>query len=221
MCASDAQTTLENQQASFYTSLQSQDATVFGEDQNILNQVSATYSPILAAGPNQYGFSTAETNSLNTTATEGVATDYANANKALQENQAAQGGGNTYLPSGVSAQQSESLASSAAQQQATEQQQILQAGYTQGNTDFNNATTAMLGTAGLLNPDGSASTATSAGSAEGTTANQIASENESWMAPLIGAAGAIGSTALKVAVPGLSLASSGSSGGSSGAGVTE
>lgn len=210
MCASDTQTNLENEQASFYSTLQTQDTTEFGEDQGILNQIQSTYSPILAAGPNQYGFSTAETNDLNTQANEGVATDYANANKALQENNAAAGGGNTYLPSGVAEQQEGALDASAASQQATEQLQIQQAGYTQGQTNFNEATSALEGTAGLLNPDGTASVANTAGTAEGTTANQIVNENESWMAPLIGAAGAIGAGALK---GGITIGGSGGSGG--------
>jgi hypothetical protein len=195
MCASDAQNQLQTQQTAYYTQLQQQDATTFSEFQSILPQITAAYAPILAAGPNQNGFSTAETNDLNTTASEGVSTNYKNASQALREEQAARGGGNTYLPSGVDAQESETLASSAAQQQSAEQLQIQQAGYAQGQTNFNNATQALMGEQGILNPQGAASTATGAGSAASTTAAQISSENNSWEAPLIGAVGAVGGAA--------------------------
>jgi hypothetical protein len=195
MCASDAQNQLQTQQTAFYSQLQQQDATTFGEFQSILPQITSAYAPILAAGPSQNGFSQAEQNSLNTTATEGVAQNYKNASQALNEAEAARGGGDTYLPSGVNSSENESLLSSAAQQQSTEQQQIQQAGYAQGQTNFNNATQALMGTMGILNPQGAASTATSAGSAASSTASQISSENNSWEAPLIGAVGAVGGAA--------------------------
>lgn len=198
MCGgpSAAQNDLQNSQAQFYQTLQQQDQTQFNEDQGILTQMQSVYAPILAAGPNQYGFSNAEDTDLNTEATEGVAANYAGASTALKEEQAAQGGGNSYLPSGVNAQEQESLDSGAAGTLSQEQQQIKQAGYQQGYQQFANATSALEGTASLLNPTGAANAATSAGSAEGTTANQIAQENESWMAPLGAAAGAVGGAAL-------------------------
>lgn len=196
MCASDAQNQLQDQQVAFYQQLQTQDATTFGEFQSILPQITAAYQPILAAGPNQQGFNTDELNNLNTQATEGVSTNYKNARQALNETEAARGGGDTYLPSGVNTEENETLLSDAAQQQSTEQQQIKQASYAQGNQNFNNATQALTNEQSILNPQGAASVATSGGSAASTTAAQISSENNSWEAPLIGAVGAVGSAAL-------------------------
>lgn len=196
MCGpSAAQTQLSDEQNQFYQQMTTQDATEFSEDQGILTQMQSVYAPILAAGPNQDGFNAAETNSLNTTANEGVATNYASASTALKEQQAAEGGVAGAMPSGVDTQQDENLDASAAAQQSTEQQQIQQAGYTQGYNEFTQATNALEGTAGLLNPDGTASAANSAGSAAETTANQIAQESEGWMAPLAGAVGAVGGAA--------------------------
>lgn len=196
MCASDAQNQLQDQQMDFFKNLESQDSQTFGEFQDILPQITAAYSPILAAGPNQYGFSTAETNDLNTQADTGTATTYADASRALKEQQAARGGGNTYLPSGVDDAESESLLSDAAAKSADQKLQIKQAGYQQGQQNFAQATQALTGEQSILNPQGAASVATSSGSAAGTTANQIESENESWETPLIGAVGAVGAAGL-------------------------
>ena len=189
-----AQSQLQTSQAAFYQQLQNNDETEFGEDQGILKQMQSVYAPILAKGPNQDGFSTAEETNLNTQATEGVGQNFANASKALKENQAASGG-DTFLPSGVNAQQQGALDMNAASEQSQEQQQIKQAGYTQGYSEFTQATSALENTAGQLNPNAGAEVANSAGTAEGTTANQIAQENESWMAPLTGAIGAVGGAA--------------------------
>lgn len=197
MCGpTEAQTKLQDSQAAFYDTLQKQDAVQFGEDQQILTQMQSVYAPILAAGANQYGFSPEEDQILNTEATEGVAGNFAGASKALKEEMAAEGGGNAYLPSGVKAQQLETLDSAAAQTAANEKLQIKQAGFAQGYDKFKTATGALEGTAGLLNPSAAASVANTAGSDESSTAAAIAAENESWMAPLAGAAGAVGAAAL-------------------------
>ena len=197
MCATGQQTDLSNEQTAFYGQLQQQDAQNFGEFQSIMPQLTGPLEKVISGGPSQQGFSQGELNSLNTTATEGVAQNYASASKALKENQAAEGGGNTYLPSGVNSQEQESLLSSSAQQQSSEQQEIQQAGYAQGNANFNAATSALEGEQGEINPNATAGEATSGGTAAANTAGQIAQENESWEAPLIGAVGAVGAGAVK------------------------
>ena len=198
MCgATQQQNQISDSQSKFYTQLQQQDATTFGENQAILKQVQSAYSPILAAGPNQYGFSQAQTNNLNTSATEGVASSYAGASKALRENGAATGGGDTYLSSGVQKQQEAGLAEAGAQQESTDKLQIQQAGYSQGYDEFKQATSALEGASGENSSTGYADAATSAGTAASNTDNQIAQENESWMAPLTGAVGKLGSSAME------------------------
>lgn len=190
MCgATSAQNQLQTEQAAFYQEATQQAQETYGEDQEILGKMTSAYEPILAAGPNQEGFSEAENNNLNTQATEGVAGNYNNASKALREQQAAEG---APLPTGEQSQQQEALASSAAGQQSEEQQQIKQADYTQGYNEWQNAASGLTSTAGLLNPTGYEGAATGAGSAEGETANQIASENDSWVNAAIGAGSAIG-----------------------------
>lgn len=196
MCGPDqAQTQLEQNQAEFYGQLRQQDQTLFGEDQGILTQLQSVYAPVLAAGPNQYGFSDAEDTLLNSQATEGVAQNYRAASTALKEEQAAEGGGNSYLPSGSHESAQAELNASAARTMSGEQLQIKQAGFDQGYKQFAQATTALEGASSLMNPAGTAAVANQAGSDENATSSAIASENSSWMAPLAGAVGAVGGAA--------------------------
>lgn len=200
MCATDEQHDLEDAQSGFYDDLRKQDAIAFGQNQQILQQLQSTYSPILAAGPNQYGFSADEENDLKTSAAESTSRNYTAAAKTLRENQAAQGGGDSYLPSGVETQQSADLLAAGAHDLSDKQLQIKQAGYAQGYDQFNRAGGAMAGTAGLWNPTAYAGTANQGGSATGETANQISQANSSWEAPLIGAAGAVATGGLSAAL---------------------
>jgi hypothetical protein len=196
MCGPDqAQVDLEQNQAQFYAQLRQQDQTLFGEDQGILQQLQSVYAPILAAGPNQYGHSDAEDTLLNSQATEGVARNYRAASTALKEEQAAEGGGNSYLPSGAHESAEAQLNAAAAGTLSDERMQIKQAGFDQGYKQFSQATTALEGASSLMNPAGTAAVANQAGSDENATSSAIAQENSSWMAPLAGAVGAIGGAA--------------------------
>jgi hypothetical protein len=190
MCgATGAQTQLETAQADFYNEATQQQTQTYGEDQEILSAMKAGYAPIFAAGPNQEGFSEGETNNLNTEATEGTAEGFNQADKALREQQAATG---VAAPTGAQEQQQAGLLSSAANSEAQQKQQITQANYTQGYNQWQQAASGLTNTAGLLNPTGYSGAATGAGEATGNTANQIASENNSWVNAALGAAGAIG-----------------------------
>lgn len=198
--ASAAQNNLANSQASFYNTLQGDYGQQFAAQSNILSSLNNTLNPIIAAGPSQFGFSQGETNTLNSTAIQGTGQQYANASQALKQNQAAQGGGNSLLPSGVQSQQQQQLASSAANQTSNQLLGIQSAGYAQGNQNFNNAVGAEQGVAGLYNPAGYAGQATGAGSSafnSATTVNNANNAASPWGilgGVLGGAAGAFGSS---------------------------
>lgn len=197
MCgATAAQTTLQDEQMDFYQTMTDNYKTAFAEDQGILNAVTASMAPIIAAGVNQEGFSGAEKTTLDTQADEGVATNYAQAKTALQQSLAATGGtSSAEMSSGPAAQLQEELVSSAAGQRSTEQSQITQADYDTGRSNYFNAVQEEENAAGLLNPAGYSGAATNAGSAAGTTANQIASENDSVFSSVMGALGGVASKA--------------------------
>jgi hypothetical protein len=192
MCgASSQQTQLEGEQAAFYQTATQQATETFGEDQGLLASVKSVYDPILAAGPNQEGYSPEELEALNAQAVEGTATNYRNASKVLNEQQAAESG-DTPLRTGAQEELQGELLGSAAEQESGQELQIKQSDYAQGNQNFESATNAELAVSGQYNPEAFESGATGAGTAAATTANEIAEEDNSWINAAIGAAGAIG-----------------------------
>jgi hypothetical protein len=187
---SSTQLQLQQEQVSFYQQATEESEATFGEQQDLLKQMEAVYDPILAKGPTQPGFSGAEDEALNAQATQGTATAYSQAARAVGEQTAAEGGGNNPLPSGGETQLKEEVAESAAGQEASEKEQILQADYAQGYSEFENAGSSLAVASGELNPANYETAATGAGSAAETTAAAINQEENSWEAPVLGAVGA-------------------------------
>jgi hypothetical protein len=192
MCgATQQQMQLEQEQAAFYQTATQEAQTTFGEQQALHQQIKAIYDPILAAGPSQEGFSEAEKANLEAQTVEGTAQNYKAASQALGEKIGSQdqtGAGLT----GSQMQLEEELAASSAGTKSQEENQILQADYAQGRSNFGQATAAEFGVSGELNPVGYSGAATNAGGAAATTANEIAQANNSWINAALGAAGAIG-----------------------------
>ena len=189
---SATQLNLQQEQADFYAQGMQESQTAFSEDQSLLKQMEAVYSPILAKGPNTNAFAGAEQNELDAQAIEGTAANYNQAARAVGANVAAEGGGDNPLPSGAGEQLKEEVATSAAGQESSEEEQILQAGYSEGERQFEDAGQSLSVASGQLNPTAYESAATGAGSAAETTASQINQEQNSWLAPVMGAVGSIG-----------------------------
>ena len=177
--SSDAQNNLATSQTNFYNQLQQDQSAQFGQQQNVLGALQNTLNPIVQAGPNQYGYNAAETNNLNSSVINNTATQYQNAARNLGAQQGAAGGGNTLLPSGVQSQQQAALAASAANQTATGLTGVQQAGYEQGNRQYNNAVGGLGGVAGQYGSGATsyAGSANSAGSDAGNELNTIQQEN--------------------------------------------
>lgn len=194
MCgASDTQKELQSAQTAFYTQMTSQYNTIFGQDQSILGALTASFTPILNAGINQKGFSDAELNNLNSQAVTGTGQTYSAASAALSKQQAAQGGGTSFIPSGAKMQEQQQLATSAAQNEAGIESNILASDYATGRQNYLDAASGLGGVAGQLNPAGFAGATTGAGSAAATTANEVNQADSSWMTLVGGALGAAGS----------------------------
>lgn len=177
--ASQQQNDLASSQTAFYNTLQSDQASQFANQQNVLTSLQNTLNPIVSAGPNQYGFNAAETNNLNSSVINNTAGQYASAARQLGAQQAAAGGGNTLLPSGVAAQQQARLAAGSAAQTASGLTGVQQAGYQQGLNQYNNATAQLSGVAGQYGSgaQGYAGSANTAGSNAGSTLETIQKEN--------------------------------------------
>ena len=197
MCgASSQQSQIEATQQKFYEQMTSQYATIFGENQGILTALTKSFQPILDKGINQTGFSTAELQNMESQATTGTGRSYAGAKAALAAQQGAEGGGNTYIPSGAKSQQQQELASSMAQNESGIESNIMASDYAAGRQNYMEAAGILGGVAGQYNPTGFANAATGAGSAAATTANQIVQANQAAFNSVAGmVSGAAGSAA--------------------------
>jgi hypothetical protein len=207
MCGpSAAQTTVQQDQLDLTKQIMAQNSSTYSESQGILNSLNAVFQPILENGPNQTGFSQAEDTSLNTEATEQTARNYASAEKALNDNMVAAGGGNNFIPSGAAAANKQALAATAAGTLSGEQNTILQQNYATGRQNFMNAAGTLSNAASTLNPVGTADAATSASTAAGNTANTIAAQGNSVWTSVFGALGgiagqAVGATGMPTGAP--------------------
>jgi hypothetical protein len=191
MCATGAQNTIQAEDMATMQQYDQEQQQQYASQTALYAKVNSVLQPILAAGPSQTGFSTAESNALNAQAVEGTAENYAGAAKAVGENIAAEGGGQG-LPTGGQAQLKGEIATSAAGQESQQETQIEEANYQQGLENFQNAEQGELAIASGENPIGYANAATNAAGVAGSEANAIAQEDTSWENALIGAAGSVG-----------------------------
>lgn len=207
--ATAAQTNLQNAQTSAYTTMTQQAQQVFGQDSTVFNDLQASFAPIVAAGPNQQGFSAAENANLNSEAITETGQAYKNARQAVGEQQASQGGGNTGdVFTGSTNATNVNLATSAANQTASELGTITENNYATGRQNYANAAAGLEGATNSFNSaTSSGNAATTSGSAAASTANEIAGQNNSWVNAVTGALGGIAGAAV---TGGLSLIGSGS-----------
>ncbi|HET7150884.1 MAG TPA: hypothetical protein VFI60_05700 [Candidatus Acidoferrum sp.] len=153
MCgASGAEKAAQQQQATFSQMLFDNYANYFGKQSDILSSIKDAMSPILAAGPNQTGFSAAEKAALNTEAIDTNAAASQRAGQAVSSELAGRGN-NSGLTSGVDKQIQAGIASKSAQALATQQNEITQADYATGRENFGAAENALERAAGEYNPN--------------------------------------------------------------------
>jgi hypothetical protein len=146
---------------------------VFGNSSQVFNDLVSAFSPVVAAGPNQEGFSAAEKSNLDSAAITNTGQAYKNASQAAKENEASVGGGNTALPSGSQIGTDLSVAEGAAQQTAREENQINEADYQTGRQNFFQAATDLAEAPNVFNPATSAeSAAVNSGVAEHAESNR-------------------------------------------------
>lgn len=194
--ASSQETSISNEQAGFYSDLMNSYNQQFANQSNILSSLQSAFSPILAGGIGQQGYTAPELAALRTSATDTTAQGYQQARMAVDDQMAAAGGGNVPMPSGAAAQINSELAAQFAGQNAAEQLGITQNNYTQGRANFLGAASALSGAAGLYNPEGFMGGANSAGSSAFGSANTVNQQNQSSLSGLGTAIGAIGGAAL-------------------------
>jgi hypothetical protein len=104
----------------------------------------------------------------------------------------AEGGGSEELPTGAQAEIKQQVANSAAATESGQETQITEANYNQGYQNWMNAGQGLESIAAGENPLGFENAETGSGSAAGTTEQQIAQEDNSWINAALGAAGTVG-----------------------------
>jgi len=223
--ATSAQNNVQAQQATAYQQMTQQASQVFGNASSVFNQLQSTFAPTVAAGPSQQGFSAGEVSDLNSQAITQNGRAYTNAKEAAGEAEAAQGGGNNAaLQSGTNAGVNANIAVSSANNTANELGQITENNYATGRQNYQAAVQGLAGADQAFNPATSAgSAATGAGAASASTANQIATQNNSWMQAVSGALGGVAGSLVSGGLGSLmgSGGSSPASGGFTGEGVAD
>jgi len=188
MCggASDGQKAISAETGSFYRELHGAYGEQFGKFSSILSNLHDAWTPILNGGINQQGFSADERAARNSSAINSTATNYQHASQAVNEQLAARGGGNVVLPTGSVDSINAGIATSAAQDLSSKQNEIVREDYATGRQNFLNAAGALSGVAGQENPLGFAGAAGSEGDQAFKMDTQIQQENNSWKNDLIG-----------------------------------
>lgn len=191
--ASQQQKDAQVAQASFYTQATQQASQVFGAGSQVFQQLQSTFAPTVAAGPSQQGFSAAELSNLNSQAVTQGGIAARNAQQAAGEQIAAQGGGNiSGLTSGQNAGVKANIDISAAENTANNLSKISEANYTTGRQNYDTAVAGLEQAPGVFSTStGATSAATSAGAASANTANEISSQNNSWVQAVTGALGGV------------------------------
>lgn len=189
MCGSTAgQDQIQQEQISEYEQMQKMTADMYAKQQEIYKPMEDQFQSIFAKGPGQEGFSEAQKNDLNSSVVEGTAENSGAAERATNEQIAAEGG-DSVMPSGGDLQLQSEVRQGLSNEQSREESQVKEADYNQGYSEWQQAGGGLMAIAAGDNPLGYANATTSSGSAASTTAEDIAKEQNSWINAAIGAAG--------------------------------
>jgi len=197
MCgATGQQEQIASSQQGFMSQLQGAFGQNFGEQSDILKNLTSSLTPIAEAGPGQQGYTPTESAALNTEAIDSVGENYAHAAQAEGNRAAAAGGGNEFTPSGAQTAEQGRIATAASQQLSGEQQANTVNNYNTGRSNYYSAIQGLGGVASGLNPEGLAGGANTAGGEAATDANNVAQANAAPLQMAAGLIGGLGSAAL-------------------------
>ena len=194
------------EQASLFNQLQNNYAAVFGDSSNIYQQLVKTFSPIVAAGPNQEGFNQTEWNTLQSSVAENTGIASANAQKLAAQQFAGQ-----QVPSGARAALVARIGTSAAMSQATTMAALREQSFAQGRQNWLAATSGLAGAPSVFAPATSAGgAAVSAGQAAFASQKTMEEQQQAgsvWGA-IGGVLGKVAPMALNAIAPGAGSAAS-------------
>jgi hypothetical protein len=170
----NAETTAQSNEANLASTMSADFNSRFGNQSALISQLQNSLSPIVAQGPSQNGMSASELASLNSGAITSSAAAARNARQAAGNFSAGQGGGGTSgLQSGVTKQINASVDSSAANNLATQQNQINLANEQQGRANFFQAQGGLEALGGMENPEAFGGLANNSNASSFNEASQI------------------------------------------------
>lgn len=175
----------EAAQTAFYKSMTQEQAATFGESQDLFNQIKGITAPILAKGPNQYGFTPEEDALLRGQIEAGGATATANAVNATQL-AARQARGGAPAPTGADAEIEAIARTVGGQGTAKSLAEEKLSGYQAGHQLYSEALNALTGQQQLLSPTSYAGAATGAGESATKAINLADSERSTLLQSLLG-----------------------------------
>jgi hypothetical protein len=195
MCGgpSSTQKELQQEEADFYRNQIAAYNTAYKNFADIQAVLNKQFEPILAKGPGQFGYTPEEEAALRTESGEGTARYYDQAQRALQQRIAAQGGGtsNVNITSGGSQALQAELAAEGAAESSRENLGITTAGYDLGRQMWGNAITGEEALAAGWNPNAFSSSTVNAGNSAASMANTITQQQNSMWGSVFGALGGI------------------------------
>ena len=195
--ASEGDNANSQSERDFMSTLQGEQATQFANEQQAQNQVQQAWSPIVAGGAYQYGFSTAEDQELHSQIINQVAQATQNTENASLLREQQESGGASSAPTGADAAVNAQVAATGAQNTGNELVQEKEEGYQQGSKLFQEGTAAEEDVATLANPNGAAGAATGAAGAANQSQQMVDAGNaNSLTSKLLGGAISGGVSAL-------------------------
>ena len=187
---------LNNTVQSALTSAQGEAKTVFGAASTVFNNMISGIQRIVNGGPSQAGFSTAQLNAENAAAVQNGATLARNAGGAAASSAAAIGGGNAVTPAGGTQAAVLDAKIAAGEQTATEENQIQQANFAQGNKNYEEAVTQEQNLPNVFNPATSSESQVNAAAGTAESVQKDMDTQSNWWQPMVtGAIGGISSVA--------------------------
>src|SRR5271166_1589225 len=175
---------------------------LYGEQQGIFNQLKAAYSPLIAAGPGQHGFTSPVLNALNTQAINAAGAANKNAQQAARMYGAGEGGGQfagggtSGLTSGIQKQIEAATGTQVANALGAQQNQITQADYNQGRANYFQALGGEQALSGMMNPNATGKLATDQLTSAYDTASNINDEKNAQSAALWGGISSLSNSVL-------------------------
>jgi hypothetical protein len=181
---------------SAYQTAVSNAQSVFGSSNKVFQDLMSTFSPTVAAGASQNGFSGQTLSNMNSEAITQTGQEAKN-EKAAVGNAEAATSPTSNLPSGGQVGSDLSLAENAGNQTASELSQIQLANEQQGNANYKTAVAGLESAPGVFSPaTGATEAATSAGNTAGNAVNSVAQANQSGWQLAAGALGGIAGATL-------------------------